>query len=757
MRICFFTSLVLISSLIRAQQPLPQIGAWREHLPYNSAIDVTSGNGFVYCATPYSLFTVNIADKSISRLSKITGLSETGISTIRFDPAGQKLVIAYENSNIDIIYRNDIFNIPDIKRDDIIGDKRINNIYTLGSVYYLSSGLGIILIDAIKYEIKDTWFIGNGGNQVKVNGFTSDAGFYYAATEEGLKRIPINSPDPANYNNWQVLSPGVIKNVLNLNGKIIIHRNDSLLVYNNSSFEFFYAGGWGILNTNVSGGRLQLCERQVSGAARVVVLNENGLTERTLTSPGVISLPRKAISINSDVWVADQFGGLSLFSSSGIERFIPDSPQEKASGDILVYNSVFYAAAGAVNDSWNYQYNGDGIFILKDGSWTNINRYHYSVLDSMLDIIALAIDPRDESVWAGSFGGGLLHVKPGPAFEIFKQGYLGETVGDPGSYRVAGLAFDRENNLWISNFGSVQQLKVRKNDGNWVNISSPFFLSENAMSQIVIDQNNFKWIVSPLGNGLIVYDHGGSLESLADDRWRKYIAGSGNGNLPSNEVFCIALDKSGFIWVGTADGIAVIQCTADVFSSTGCEAYLPVVQQGSFAGFLFKGEEVRSIAVDGADRKWVATKNGAWLISANGEKIISHFTEENSPLLSNDVKKIAVDSRTGEVYFATMKGICSFRGTATEGTEENKDVIVFPNPVPPGFSGTIGIRGLVNNAIVKITELNGRLVHQSIANGGQATWNGRDLKGRKVSSGVYLVIIRDETGSEKLVTRIVVI
>src|SRR4029079_4387745 len=134
-----------------------------------------------------------------------------------------------------------------------------------------------------------------------------------------------------------------------------------------------------------------------------------------------------------------------------------------------------------------------------------------------------------------------------------------------------------------------------------------------------------------------------------------------------------------------------------------CEAVWPVVQTGNFAGYLFKGQEVRSIAVDGADRKWVATKNGVWLISADGEKVIWHFTEENSLLLNNDVKKIAIDGQTGEVYFATAKGICSFRSTDTEGEEINSNVLVFPNPVPPGYNGTIAIRGVANNAIVKIT------------------------------------------------------
>jgi hypothetical protein len=149
----------------------------------------------------------------------------------------------------------------------------------------------------------------------------------------------------------------------------------------------------------------------------------------------------------------------------------------------------------------------------------------------------------------------------------------------------------------------------------------------------------------------------------------------------------------------------------------------------------------------------VATKNGVFLVSSEGEKIIYQFTENNSPLLSSDVKKIAIDSKTGEVYFATLKGICSFRSTATEGGETNEDVLVFPNPVPPDFTGTIAIRGLVNNAIVKITELDGRLVYQTRALGGQAVWDGKNYKGQKISSGVYLVLVNDDGKKERMANK----
>ncbi|HEV8284023.1 MAG TPA: two-component regulator propeller domain-containing protein [Chitinophagaceae bacterium] len=748
-----------------AQNSLPAIGMWREHLPYNSAIDVAAGDNKIYCATPFSLFTVDLTDNSIERLSKITGLSETGISVISYDEINHKLFVAYTNSNIDILYRNDIYNIPDIKRENISGDKSIYNIYPLNNNYYLSTGLGVIVVDGNRNEVKDSWFIGNNGNHVKVNGFTSDGSYFYAATEEGLKKTSVNTINLSNYLNWQLLSgtnglsTGPCDNVINVSNKIFVLKGDSLFLLNGNTWNLFYADGNKITNIHSTGGKITVCHRLAGPGSKVVILNTDGSVSKIIQQNGVTPFPRKAILYNGNYWIADQFNALSKFStgSTAEEVYNLNSPEGIASGEMVEYNQVFYASAGEVNDSWNYQYNRNGIYRYKDGQWKNFNQFHYSELDTLLDFITVAVDPRDESVWGGSFGGGLLHIKPNESFEIFKQNSsIKPHPGDPSSYRVAGLFFDRENNLWISNFGSLQPLVVRKTDGNWKSFSLPFTLFENALSQMVIDESDQLWIVSPLGNGLICYDPGNSIDAINDDHWKWYRSGAGNGNLPSNNVLCVAKDKSGFIWIGTDDGIGIIQCAESVFTN-GCEVILPVVQQDNFAGYLFKGENVRSIAVDGADRKWIATRNGVWLISTDGEKVIERFTEDNSPLLSNDVKKISINSKTGEVYFATGNGICSFRGTATNGSETNSNILVFPNPVPPNFSGTIAIRGLAENSIVKITELDGRLVYQTKALGDQAVWDGRDYKGRKISSGVYLVLTSTDNRTEKTATKIVFI
>lgn len=751
--------LLLFPLFAVGQNDVPAIGQWREHLPYQAAIDVTASEKKVYAATPYSLFSVDLSTRETDRFSKVSGLSETGISAIQYDALSQKLYVAYNNSNIDVLTSGGIRNIPDIKRSAISGNKNIYDIYPDGSRCYLSTGLGVLVLDAEKYEVKDSWFIGNTGGYVKTNAFTKTSGFYYAATDEGLKRTPLSTPNPADFRAWQRvsgtngLSLSPAKGVVSFNSKVIVLQNDSLYVEENGRWNPFFANGFTIQSINVSGNSLLVSQQGSAAAAQVLVLNEAGAVQRTLRQAGLISSPQNAISIAGNFWIADALGGLVLISGNSSESFKLNSPQNIVLGEMVVRGGVLWATAGTVNSSWNYQYNPSGVFKLEGSYWSAYNLYNVPLLDTLLDFITVAIDPGDQTAWAGSFGGGLVHIEKN-GVQIFKQSSpIAQAIGDPNSYRVSGLAFDAENNLWVSNFGAVQQLHVYKKDKTWQSFSAPFTLNTNAVAQIIIDDAGYKWIQAPLGNGLLVFDQG-RFETPSDDRWRQLKTGTGLGNLPSNDVLCLAKDKDGFIWAGTTNGVAIFQCPGEVFLQN-CEATLPVIKEGAFANFLFRGQEVRSIAVDGANRKWMATASGIWLLAPEGDRVLAHFTETNSPLLSNDVRKIAIDGSTGEVYIATSKGLVSFRGSATEAEGPKGTVLVFPNPVPPGFSGTIAIRGLPENSIVKITETNGRLVYQTRSLGGQAVWNGRDYKGTRASSGIYLVLAVDNIVGEQVVTKIV--
>ncbi|MEN9701392.1 MAG: hypothetical protein RIR55_707, partial [Bacteroidota bacterium] len=224
--------------------------------------------------------------------------------------------------------------------------------------------------------------------------------------------------------------------------------------------------------------------------------------------------------------------------------------------------------------------------------------------------------------------------------------------------------------------------------------------------------------------------------------------------LPSTHVTSLANDKLGSVWVGTDNGIGIFNC-GDI-SNSPCNAYLPIVNNNGFNGYLFQKETVQCITVDGANRKWIGTNNGAWLLSEDGLKIIEHFTKSNSPLTSDTILQIIIAPKSGEVFINTNNGMVSYRGAATEAVSVQNNIQIFPNPVPPSFNGQVAIKGLVENAIVKITDLTGKLLYQTTALGGQAVWNTRTIEGRKVATGIYLVFVRDISGNEKGVGKIVI-
>ncbi|MFT3826780.1 MAG: two-component regulator propeller domain-containing protein [Chitinophagaceae bacterium] len=757
LRIVLFFNLLLITSLALNAQLQP-IGNWREHLPYRQAIHVQASAGFIWCATPYSVFSVDAAENSITRWSRMNGLSETGVSTIGTDSAADKLVIAYTNSHVDVLHRNNIYGISAFKNATINGDKTIYSVYVYQQLAYLATGIGIIVIDLQKYEVKDTYIIGNGGNNIRVTSITTDGTWLYAATEEGLKKAALNNDNLADFRNWAMVSgaaglaAGAAQQVVNWQQKLLVDKDDSLFILNNNNWQLFYSDTRHINDITTSGSKLLL-----SKDGSVVSLSASGNVEQIISDNVFTLSPKQAIYFRNNYWIADTLAGLTRYNGARFDSYVPNSPPGIATGGMQSLNNKTWVAAGAVNTTWQPTGNKSGLYNFSDQQqWNYLNASNTPAFDSLTDIITVAIDPFSDNIWAGSYGGGLVNIQPNNAIAVYKQNSsVQPAYFSANSYRIGGLAFDNDRNLWITNYGAEKELLVRKPDGKWNTFTIPYPIAENAVSQIVIDDLNQKWIVSPKGNGLFCFNHGQTIENPGDDQWKWLKTGTGSGNLPNNTVYCIAKDKNSFIWVGTAQGVGVIQCPQQLFTQ-GCDAVLPIVQQDNFAGYLFRDEQVQTIVVDAADRKWVGTKNGVWLISPDGSKTIYRFTEANSPLLSNDVQQITIDGKTGEVFFATIKGICSFRSTATEpDATSGSDAVVFPNPVPPGYAGTIAIRGVPANSIVKITEMDGRLVREIRALGTQATWNGKNYKGQNITSGVYLVMAKSDNGQDKLMTKII--
>lgn len=276
------------------------------------------------------------------------------------------------------------------------------------------------------------------------------------------------------------------------------------------------------------------------------------------------------------------------------------------------------------------------------------------------------------------------------------------------------------------------------------------------LKKMVVDQQGQVWAATFQNGGVLVFNYGADMDNTSDDQYKLLQSGAGAGGLPSNNVFCIAADHTGNIWVGTDAGIGVFYCPGSVFNG-GCDATRIKVTLNGYVGYLFGMQTVRALAVDAANRIWVGTTEGVWLISNDGQTTYQNFTTENSPLPNNQITDISIDDATGEVFIGTLGGMVSYQGDAIgPSCADCNSALVYPNPVKPDYTGPIAIKGLTDNAYVKITDVSGTLIFQGRANGTQMIWNGMGYDGVRAKNGVYLVFSSTDLGKEKRVAKILI-
>lgn len=735
--LCFFLNL-------HANAQQVPVGSWQSHFSYNNANTVELVGDKIYSASTH-LRAYSLTDQDFTTYSKVNGLSDVGIKLIRYDASTDFMIIIYNNSNIDLMQGNNFYNMPDIKNLKITGSKKINRVLFKNKRMYLSTDFGIVVLDPVKKEIKETYVLQLNAKVLSINDLCTYNGFFYAATSDGIFKADESNPVLQNFANWALINTTACN-------FIFLHKNilytataDSLFKLDNNMLTGLYKSEAPILNIKTGASDFYVCESDNSIRA-IKIFDQNA---NLIDSAKSIN-PRDVIEINgNEIWEADFWEGLvKLRGRKDKELIRPNGIFSNSTYSLAVQNSELYVIGGGQN-GWIYTFNSDGFSKYSNGTWTPYNRFvGTSSMDTMLDIMDIVVDPRNKYIYAASFQSGLLELHPDNTSVVYKNTpYIQAQIGD-NSYRLAGLAMDDANNLWMSNYGAPDQLVVKKADGGWQKFSFPYAVSEKTASQIVIDNANQKWMVAPRGVGIYVLNDNNTIDNKNDDKIKFLRTGLGYGNLPNNEVNCMAKDLNGKLWVGTADGIGIFNCAESVMDQSGCDAELKIVKYDLNAGLLFQRENVKTIAVDGANNKWIGTNNGVWLISDDAEKILQRFNIDNSPLPSNEINKIVVHPITGDVYIATNAGLVSYRGAATDGSKNNDDLLVFPNPVPSRYSGTIAIRGLVANADVRITDAAGQLVYRTKAQGGQATWNGLDYTGQRPRTGVFYVFVTNTDGSE---------
>lgn len=749
-------------------QDIP-VGQWRDHLPFSNLISLARSTGRVWAASPYGIFWLDTEDNSISKLTKVNGLSDIGISRIVWNEPQGILLVAYNNANLDIIKGNSIINLPDIKNKQIQGDKSIYNIYFKNQFAYLSCGFGVVVVDLLKVEIADTWYIGNQGAALRVFDLTFDkAGQYvYAATEKGLRKASA-SANLALFSSWTQASTftndlSSFNLVEALDDKIVTNRK--AVQYNQDSLYILENGKWSNLLPGTNFPRVSL---NTSGSKLIInmgffvtILNSDKSFNSQINSynPGILNATDIIIDGDGTKWITDAESALIRINPDGTTvRIEPNGPPVATTFALAPSGSEMWGVAGGRTDAYGNNWSMANAFRFSEGTWTSFNNKKFPLLGDARDYVALAVDPLNpKHLFVGSWGYGISEYLNGELKTQYTD--LNSSLRPATAWSIwigaGGLAFDSKANLWATNSITSNILSVKKTDGNWRSFNlSPYNTID--VGQLLIDQNDQKWMVLR-NNGLLVFNDNGTIDNPADDKVTNLTNVVGNGNLSGDKVTCLAMDQDGFIWIGSDKGVSVIYSPWNVFKGSDFDAQTVRVESDGKLIPLLENETITAICVDGANRKWFGTANsGVYLIAADGSKHILHFTADNSPLLSNTISCIGIN-KDGDVFIGTDKGLVSYRGTSAEAAVSNKGAFAFPNPVRPNYYGPIAIKGLTMNADVRITDVTGRLVSQTKAEGGQVIWNGNDLKGKWVLSGVYLVFVSNADGSSTVVTKILIV
>ena len=663
--LCYFATLL----------PCHAIGEWKAYLAYSDITEIEKAGEELFVLASKNLYLYNTQDQSVRTFSKMDALSDCGIAHIAWNQKANRLVVIYENENIDLLEPNgNCVNLPEYNMKSVTGDKIINDIYISGQYAYLATGFGILKLDVAKAEISDTYTLGKNITAVAISN-----GTIYAKTAQGVysASLNVNLIDPNNWTPATTIPSGIFdKDRTIWNEYIETLRNVSTdgPQYNYFGFMRF------------AGGRLFTV---VGGYGAGIEENRNG-----------------AVQVLTD-------------------------------GEWTIYEDQLQTATG----------------------------YEYK------DVMSVDIDPNDASHVFAAGRTGIYEFRDGHFLQAYSSNNsplgtaLSPTQSNQEAYTlVESVKYDAEGNLWMLNSQSATSpIHVLQHDGNWKSYSSSTLMNDGrtmgALQGLTFHSQGLLWFVN--NHWTVPSLHCFNPQTEKVQSFTTFINQDGT-RVDVNSVQCVAEDKNGDLWVGT--NIAPLLLEQAKFNETDPEftqVKVPRNDGTNYADYLLNGVNISGIAIDGGNRKWFATKgNGAYLISADNLTQLQHFTSQNSMLLSDNIESIAINDQTGEVFFGTDKGLCSYMSDATAVNEEmTKDnVWAYPNPVRPDYTGLITITGLNYDTDVKIVTASGTLVAEGRSNGGTFTWDGCDQhNGKRVASGVYMVLAATAEGNKGTVCKIAIV
>lgn len=774
MRKILFLLLVSLSFSITAQIDFSD--SWEDFFSYNNVKDFVKVDEVIYALSDNAIFTYNITSQETQKLSSVQGLSGETTTSIHFSRAANRLVIGYQNGLIEVVDADGSITIsPDIVNFNQSGEKSINDIFEHEGTLYLSTSFAVVEYDINNLEFGDTFFIGNNSTDVQVNEITVFNDRIYAATNEGIFHADVNNPSLIDFNNWDQIVGGnnLFKNIAVFDNRLFTILNTGLFEIENNSFVFF-RDFFGTVNG-----------MKESSTHLTVALN----TSLTVFDTRIVQVLQNAANIDFDYSLnnafaednelylgTQEFGILTstFTNTSEFSEIHPDGPISNDIFSLSAQNDHLWLVYGGYSSTFapverrlGYSHFDGEVWFTQQNDNTN----------PFPDFVDVTIDPNNASrAFLSGFGdtnlvntintGGLFEIQDNEIINFYNHLNSPLEVTNPASVtsaslRIAGAVFDRQNNLWLTNIGGINELKKFSN-GSWsaFDISAAKPEDSFGLTEIAIDRSNTLWM-GTRGDGVIAFNESGS-------QLRGLTAQATQGSLPNLRVESVAVDSDNRIWIGTISGLVVFNNAAGVFDADVVDAQPVIILDDGIPRRLLGEQFVSTIAVDGANNKWFGTDNGGVVYTnPNGQTTLANFSSQNSPLPSDRIIKIAVDESTGKVFFATDKGVVAYNSNVAPFGDVLGEVYSYPNPARK-FHETVTITGrngtnLPKGTNVKIVDIAGNLVHETNVvegqelQGGKVVWDKTNLAGRKVASGIYIILLANDDATETSTTKIAII
>jgi ligand-binding sensor domain-containing protein len=742
---------------------------WKGYFSYKEIKDISQSPTAFFAAAENALFSKNLATNTLKTTNTIDGLSGQSITAMYHSATFNKTIIGYENGLIIIINEADgsMINIVDIITNGVNQNlKKINHFMENNGIIYVSCDFGIVQYNLATSGFGDTYRIGDLGSEIKTYQTAIHNGYIYAATANGIRRAALANPNLNDYNQWTQVISGSFSGIETFGTELIATSNwGQIFKYDGVGFVSFTSLPLVAKDLRASGAYLL-----VTTESNLYIYNQNLSLLLQINSVQIPNITAKftcATIINTVVYMGTLEDGIITTTIEAPTNFTflsPDGPSRNALFAINASTKNVWAVYGGYSADYNpYTYDSNGLNTYgfskySENGWLNTP---YSEVLGAKALSKITVNPNNTNqVFISSFFSGLLKVENDIPVVLYNESNstLESLVLNPPNpnykdLRINGAAFDKSGNLWVGNGWSKNGIKKLTPQGAWSSVSIASISQryyENSYGEVVVDKSGTKWMASTY-DGVIAYNENGNV-------FKKISLGADLGNLPVVDARVVAIDNRNQLWIGTTSGLRVLSSVDRFSTDLQLTSNQIIILENGLAQELLYEQFITDIVVDGANNKWVGTADsGVFQFSSDGQETLQRFTSSNSPLPSNGINDIDINPTTGEVFFATDKGMVSFKGTATTASSDLSNVNVYPNPVRPEFEGTVKISGLLNKCTVKITDIEGNLVHEEISEGGTIEWDTKAFGKYKVASGVYMIFISAQDGLETKVKKVMII